>query len=195
MRACSSGVSFGSRRSGSSAGSPIGSEPSGSSRAARWPCIRCALTSAIAAATPPSSSGRRRGAARRLGRRAAVAATGAAAGRRRDAARRCRVPLARGSALEQPREPGRSRTSGGVAALEERAPLRRDSLGVVEILVEEQTRVAGIHAVDVTHCDPCFVPAREVPAGRRWKRLTDRCSVERVASPRRRTRRRSASRA
>ena len=32
MRACSSGVSFGSRRSGSSAGSPIGSEPSGSRR-------------------------------------------------------------------------------------------------------------------------------------------------------------------
>src|SRR5204863_395694 len=32
-----------------------GSEPSGSRRAARWPCVRCALTSAIAAATPPSS--------------------------------------------------------------------------------------------------------------------------------------------
>ena len=57
MRACSSGVSFGSRRSGSSEGSPTGSEPSGSSRAARWPCVRCALTSAIAAATPPRSCG------------------------------------------------------------------------------------------------------------------------------------------
>ena len=55
MRACSSGVSFGSRRIGSSEGSPTGSEPSGSSRAARWPWVRCALMRAIAAATPPRS--------------------------------------------------------------------------------------------------------------------------------------------
>ncbi len=42
--------------SGSSAGSPSGSEPSGSSRAARWPCVRCALISDIAAWTACSSS-------------------------------------------------------------------------------------------------------------------------------------------
>ena len=40
MRACSSGVSLGCSRSGSSAGSPTGSLPSGSRRAARWPCVR-----------------------------------------------------------------------------------------------------------------------------------------------------------
>ena len=56
MRACSSGVSFGVRRSGSRAGSPGGSDPSGSRCAARWPCIRIALTSAIEAAIPPRSS-------------------------------------------------------------------------------------------------------------------------------------------
>src|SRR5919197_579453 len=55
MRACSSGVSFGSSRSGSSDGSPTGSEPSGSRRAARWPWVRNAFTSAIAAAMPPRS--------------------------------------------------------------------------------------------------------------------------------------------
>ena len=42
---------------GSSAGSPIGGVPSGSSLAARWPCMRNAFTSAIAAATWYSISG------------------------------------------------------------------------------------------------------------------------------------------
>ena len=37
--------------SGSSAGSPTGSLPSGSSRAARYPCVRCAFTIDMAAAT------------------------------------------------------------------------------------------------------------------------------------------------
>ena len=41
---------------GSSAGSPTGSEPSGSSRAARWPCMRCAFTSEVAAWTAWSSA-------------------------------------------------------------------------------------------------------------------------------------------
>ena len=62
----------GRSRVSSSAGSPIGSEPSGSRRAARWPCIRYALTSAIAAATPP-----RRPAS--VGLRRAAGATGAGA--------------------------------------------------------------------------------------------------------------------
>ena len=63
MRRISS--SFRPTVAGSSAGSPTGSEPSGSSRAARWPCMRCALTSEVAACTAWSS---------------AASATGAAAG-------------------------------------------------------------------------------------------------------------------
>ena len=55
--------------SGSSAGSPSGSEPSGSSRAARWPCVRCALISDVAAWTACSSC-------------SSVGAGGAGAGRR-----------------------------------------------------------------------------------------------------------------
>ena len=112
MRAWSSGVSFGSSRSGSSAGSPTGSEPSGSSCAARWPCMRWALTSAIAAATPPSSS--------RVGRQRRRAPAAAGAGR-------ATVPpfplvLRLRAALEQPREARQGRDELGVAALEERAP-------------------------------------------------------------------------
>jgi hypothetical protein len=34
----------------------------------------------------------------------------------------------------------------GVAALEERAPLRRDRFGILEVLVEQGARVAGIQA-------------------------------------------------
>ena len=54
MRSMSSGVR--STDSGSSAGSPRGTEPSGSSRAARWPCMRCALTTDVAACTAWSSA-------------------------------------------------------------------------------------------------------------------------------------------
>ena len=150
IRACSSGVSFGSSRSGSSDGSPTGSEPSGSSRAARWPWVRCALTSAIAAATPPSSC-----------------ASGVACAQRRWAARggcgaaRVPLPLPRCAArqlLEQPRDPGMGRDELGIAALEERAPLGRHRLGVLEVLVEQGARVAGIQAVDVLRAHPCVVP-------------------------------------
>src|SRR5439155_524259 len=49
-------ATLGCSRSGSRAGSPTGSLPRGSRRAARWPCVRNALTSDIAAATPPSRS-------------------------------------------------------------------------------------------------------------------------------------------
>ncbi len=54
MRRMSS--SFRPTVAGSSAGSPTGSDPSGSSRAARWPCMRCALTSEVAACTAWSSA-------------------------------------------------------------------------------------------------------------------------------------------
>ena len=146
IRACSSGVSFGSSRSGSSDGSPTGSEPSGSSRAARWPCVRCALTSAIAAATPPRSC--RSGAAARRG--------GAAVRQSRGRCRRRSSP--RGSFSSSRAIPGVRRDELGITALEERAPLGRHRLGVLEVLVEQGTRVAGIQAVDVMRAHPCVVP-------------------------------------
>ena len=46
----------GRRLPGSSAGSPTGSDPSGSRRAARWPCMRWAFTSEVAAWTAWSSA-------------------------------------------------------------------------------------------------------------------------------------------
>ena len=67
MRRISS--SFRPTVAGSSAGSPTGSEPSGSSRAARWPCIRCALTSEVAACTAWSSAASATGRPPRRGRR------------------------------------------------------------------------------------------------------------------------------
>ena len=68
---------------GSSAGSPSGSRPSGSSRAARWPCVRWAFSSEIAACTACSSSslGLRHSPAARLGAGAVPAAAAAAAAR------------------------------------------------------------------------------------------------------------------
>ena len=147
MRACSSGVSLGSSRSGSSDGSPTGSDPSGSSRAARWPCVRCALTSAIAAATPPSSCAST-AALRRRGRP--------------DRRRRPTGPLAvarpRGSFSSSRAIPGWRRDERGIAALEERAPLRRHRFGVLEVLVEQGARVAGVQPVDVVRAHPCVVP-------------------------------------
>jgi hypothetical protein len=38
--------------------------------------------------------------------------------------------------LEQPRDAGMGRDERGIPALEERAPFRRDRLGVLEVLVE-----------------------------------------------------------
>jgi hypothetical protein len=64
---------------GSSAGSPTGSAPSGSSRAARWPCIRCAFTREVAACTACSSAASATGAASPGAAGAAVAGTGSAA--------------------------------------------------------------------------------------------------------------------
>jgi hypothetical protein len=67
------------------------------------------------------------------------------------------VPVASGSvavsrgALEQPGEAGKARHEVAVATLEESAPLRRDCLWILEVFVEEQTRVTGVQAVDVVH--------------------------------------------
>ena len=153
MRACSSGVSFGSSRSGSSDGSPTGSEPSGSSRA-REVAVR---------AVRLDERHRRGDAAEQLrvdGRRL----------RRLEHRDRClggvglgpRVadvvgPVPR-KTLEQPREPGMGREQFGVAALEERAPLGRHALRVLEVVVEQRACVAGVQAVDVVRAHPGVVP-------------------------------------
>ena len=60
--------------------------------------------------------------------------------------------------LEQAGDPGMGRDEVGIAALEERAPLRRHRLGVLEVLVEQGARVAGVQAVDVVRAHPCVVP-------------------------------------
>ena len=53
--------------------------------------------------------------------------------------------------LEQAGEAGQRGDDVGVAALEQRAPLGEHGLGVLEVLVEQQTRIARVHAVDVVH--------------------------------------------
>ena len=67
-------------------------------------------------------------------------------------------PAGRGSFSSSRAMPGVGRDELGVAALEERAPLRRHRLGVLEVLVEQGTRVAGVQAVDVMRAHPCVVP-------------------------------------
>ena len=177
MRAWSSAVRVGSSRNGSSAGSPTGADPSGSSSAARCPCIRYALTSAIAAATPPSSSGS--GAATTgwsSGTRGAVAVGGGSATRRRLGDGSAGAGAVRGAGAVAVGGPGRGADSRqgaknrGLAAFEERAPLGGNGFGVLEVLVEEQTRVTGIEAVDVMHgydlfCSTPHVPPATAPGG------------------------------
>ena len=104
--------------SGSSAGSPSGSEPSGSSRAARWPCVRWALSSDVAACTACSSSS--------VGAAPAASATGAARGRgrgRRGAAARAAGPSA------TPRSPKTSLVEA-VLALQQRLDAREEAPGL-----------------------------------------------------------------
>ena len=83
--------------------------------------------------------------------RAAAGAAGAATAARRlvAVAGAVPLPLAARQRLEQARDPGVGRDELGITALEERAPLRRHRLGVLEVLVEQGARVAGIQAVDV----------------------------------------------
>ena len=100
--------------SASSAGSPGGSEPSGSSRAARWPCVRYALTSAIAAATPPSSS-------------SSGSAAAAAAALWQFAWHRRRARRFRGRASSRRTRPGCSREQlGAVPVFEDRRAIPRE---------------------------------------------------------------------
>ena len=109
-------------------------------RAARRDGRACgsALTSAIAAATPPSST----------------SSAGSAGGSRRRGdgggavSRRGAVPVGL-QGLEEPHQPGMGGDELAVAALEQASPLRRDGLGVLEVLVEERPCVAGVQSVDI----------------------------------------------
>ena len=60
--------------------------------------------------------------------------------------------------LEQPGDAGMGRHQLGATALEERAPLRRHRLGILEVLVEQGARVAGVEAVDVVRAHLGVVP-------------------------------------
>src|SRR5947207_410024 len=83
--AISSGVRL--RGSGSSAGSPSGSVPSGSSRAARWPCMRWAFSSDVAACTAWSICSSTKPAGMGAGSRATAAAAAGVVGGERVRAR------------------------------------------------------------------------------------------------------------
>jgi hypothetical protein len=53
--------------------------------------------------------------------------------------------------LEQPREAGQGRDELAVTALEQLAPFRRNRLGVLEVLLEQDPCVSGVDGVDVSH--------------------------------------------
>jgi hypothetical protein len=76
----------------------------------------------------------------------------------------CRVPL------EQSREPREDVEDSGIAVFEQCAPLGGNSLGIVEIFVQKQTRVSGIYAVDVMHCNHVFCTSGELPPAERSPR-------------------------
>ena len=88
-------------------------------------------------------------------------------------------PVAR-EPLEQPREPRMGLDQMRVAALEQRAPGRRNAVRVLEVLVEQRLRVATVQTVDVAHAHSGVVPRRALmscPPGA-WCSAT---SVERMA--------------
>ena len=60
--------------------------------------------------------------------------------------------------LEQTGDARMGRDELGLAALEEGAPLGRNRVGILEVLVEQRARVAGVQAVNVVRAHPCVVP-------------------------------------
>ena len=116
---------------GRAAGSPGGSEPSGSRCAARWPCVRCAFTSDMAAATPPTIRSSAGGASRRRGR-----------GRRSGA-----VAVSVGAKLPQPYAVGQARENELRVGLEELPPLRVDGLGRGEVVGQQLLDEAAVEIV------------------------------------------------
>ena len=83
-----------------------------------------------------------------------------ARGRRPEAGRGYRrrgVPVAVGAQrLEQPGEAGMRGDELARAALEQAPPLLRNSLGVLEVLLEQRLRVARVQLVDVVHRSDSF---------------------------------------
>ena len=70
---------------------------------------------------------------------------------------RRRVSVGLAKVLQQPREPGQGLEQVAVAALEERAPLGWDRLGILEVLLEQNPCVTGIDGVDVRHRHHCLL--------------------------------------
>jgi hypothetical protein len=69
--------------------------------------------------------------------------------------------------LQQARKAGQRLQQLGVAALEHRAPLGRNGLGVLEVLLEEATGVADVHPIDVVHAHQVLCIS-ESPSRRVW---------------------------
>ena len=126
IRAMSSGVR--PSGSGSSAGSPSGSAPSGSSCAARWPCVRCAFSSDVAAWTACSSSS---STVRRAARPSARLARGRGRGGRR-------------------RRRGRRRRASTPSSCEE---LLVEAVLALQVLLDDREEAPGLRALD----DPVVV--------------------------------------
>ena len=80
-----------------------------------------------------------------------------------------RVPVSVTKGLEQPGQPRERGDELAVAALEERSPLGRNRLGVLEVLLEERARKARVQAVNVLHAH-IFVVATGFPAPRAPRR-------------------------
>ncbi len=152
MRACSSGVSFGISRSGSSAGI------AGRLRAER-------VEPRVEVAVHPDRLDERH----RRGDAAEQLLVGDGAGTRaaereprQEPAARPAEPERAGAVpreLEQPREARLRREDGGGIALEEVAPLLRHRAGVVEVLLEKKRGVARVRAVDLRASHSCPVVA------------------------------------
>jgi hypothetical protein len=76
-----------------------------------------------------------------------------------------------GAALERLEQPQQARVRGdelAVAALEELTPLSGDRVGILEVVLEQETGVAGVQTVDVvrTHrlcCSNRDEPERGIP--------------------------------
>ena len=78
------------------------------------------------------------------------------------------MPVASVERLQQPQQAWVRRNELAVAALEELTPFSRDRVGILEVVLEQQTGVAGVQAVDVvrTHrlcCSNRDEPKRGIP--------------------------------
>ena len=117
--------------------------------------MRCALTSAIAAATAPSSVSSAAAGVPRSAEPASAAGVdeggrprgcdGSGYLRRRFAGAVAAVATRE---LEQPLQPGVAGDQVGSATLEEPAPLLRDGLRVLEVVLEQEPGVTGVESVD-----------------------------------------------